>query len=141
MLKRYCEGRVPKRSNELAGDAEKAVNETTRHLRAFELQGALQAIWLLVNRGNLYVEQTAPFKLAKDAAQATRLDEVLYNLVEISRILAVLLNPFVPSTAQRIYAQLGLGEVPAGVSATAWGGIDPGHTIGEIQPLFPRKDR
>ncbi len=55
-----------------------------------------------------------PFKLAKDPAQAQRLDEVLYNLAETCRILAVLLWPFLPGTATKIYSQLGLNPVEAG---------------------------
>jgi methionyl-tRNA synthetase len=86
------------------------------------------------------VDQTAPFKLAKDPAQAKRLDEVLYNLAETCRVLAVLLQPFLPGTAAKIYAQLGLAEAPDKFSGTAWGGLNPGHKIGEPAPLFPRKD-
>ena len=94
----------------------------------------------MVNRANQYVDQTAPFKLAKDPAHASRLDEVLYNLAEVCRVLAVLLWPFVPGTAERIYAQLGLGSSPATFSGSAWGGLAAGQTIGEPAPLFPRKD-
>ena len=75
--------------------------ETRALLEQNQLQDALQAIWSLVTRANQYVDQTAPFKLAKDPAQAERLDEVLYNLAEICRILAVLLWPFLPGTAGR----------------------------------------
>jgi len=140
MLKRYRQGVVPARSDELAPDAAKAVAATERHWRDHELQGALQTIWALVNRANQYVDQTAPFKLAKDPAQAARLDEVLYNLGEICRVLAVLLWPFIPTTAERIYAQLGLGASPGRFTEAAWGGLTPGQAVGEPAPLFPRKD-
>ena len=141
MLKRYRQGVVPQRSDELAPDAARAAAETTARLESYELQGALQSIWGLVNRANQYVDQTAPFKLAKDPAQAKRLDEILYNLAETSRILAVLLQPFLPATAARIYAQLALPIVPDRLSAAAWGQLLPGHTIGEVSALFPRKDQ
>jgi methionyl-tRNA synthetase len=140
MLKRYRAGKVPARSSELKADADGIAAGAANHFRNFELQGALETIWRLVARGNVYVEQTAPFKLAKDPAQGGRLDEVLYNLAEVCRILAVLLEPFMPATAQKIYSQLGLGTVPHQISAAAWGRLEPGHVIGEIQPLFPRKD-
>ncbi|MFO1514109.1 MAG: hypothetical protein U1F83_14545 [Verrucomicrobiota bacterium] len=84
-----------------------------------ELQGALQSIWQLVTRANQYVDQTKPFSLAKDPAQAKRLDEVLYNLTETCRVLAVLLWPFLPGTAGKIYAQLGLTGAPDKFSAAA----------------------
>ncbi len=86
------------------------------------------------------MDQTAPFKLAKDPARATRLDEVLYNLAETCRVLAVLLGPFIPQTAAKIYAQLGLSGEPNKFAAAAWGGLVAGHKIGEPAPLFPRKD-
>jgi methionyl-tRNA synthetase len=103
---------VPARSDELAPDAAKTLAKTGELLRQNELQGALECIWGLVSRANQYVDQTAPFKLAKDPAQSKRLDEVLYNLAETCRVLAVLLWPFLPGTSERIYAQLGLKELP-----------------------------
>jgi methionyl-tRNA synthetase len=140
MLKRYRQGIVPKRSDELAGDAAKAIAATEKNLREFQLQSGLESIWALVTRANQYVDQTAPFKLAKDPAQAARLDEVLYNLAETCRVLAVLLWPFVPSTSEKIYAQLGLKGAPDKFSEAAWGKLAAGHAIGEPAPLFPRKD-
>ena len=104
------------------------------------LQGALQSIWSLVTRANQYVDHTAPFKMAKDPGQAARLDEVLYNLAEVCRILAVLLWPFLPGTAAKIYSQLSLAGTPDKFSAARWAGLPTGHNIGAPAPLFPRKD-
>ncbi|HEY9508967.1 MAG TPA: methionine--tRNA ligase, partial [Verrucomicrobiae bacterium] len=87
-----------------------------------------------------YVDQTAPFKLAKDPAQAARLDEVLYNLTETCRVLAVLLWPFLPGTAAKIISQLGLTGEPNQFAEASWGKLVAGHSIGEVAPLFPRKD-
>jgi methionyl-tRNA synthetase len=140
MLKRYRNGVVPARSNELAADAAKAADETRALFKQSQLQSALQSIWGLVNRANQYVDQTKPFSLAKDPAQAQRLDEVLYNLAEACRVLAVLLWPFLPGTATKIYAQLGLTGSPDKLDAATWGGLQAGQTIGEPAPLFPRKD-
>ena len=140
MLKRYRQGVVPARSDELAADAAKAADETRSLFQQSQLQAALQSIWGLVNRANQYVDQTAPFKLAKDPAQARRLDEVLYSLAETCRVLAVLLWPFLPGTATKIYVQLGLPGAPDKMTAATWGGLPPGHAIGEPAPLFPRKE-
>ena len=140
MLKRYRGGIIPAQSNELAPEAQKAVEETVRLLRENELQDALIAIWSLVNRANQYVEQTAPFRLAKDPAKAARLDEVLYNLCEVCRILAVLLAPFLPATAPKIYEQLALPSGPSAFTEAQWGTLKPGHQTGEPAVLFPRKD-
>jgi len=141
MLKRYRDGVVPPRHNELAPETEQAVHETVAQLRGARLQGALQTIWSLVTRANQYVDRTAPFKLAKDPSQAARLGEVLYNLAETCRVLAVVLWPFVPGTADKIYAQLGLSGSPDKMSAAAWGTLNAGHNIGEPAALFPRKDQ
>jgi methionyl-tRNA synthetase len=140
MLKRYRNGIVPVKSNELAADAAKAADETRALLKQSQLQAALQSIWGLVNRANKYVDETAPFKLAKDPAQAARLDEVLYNLAESCRVLAILLNPFLPGTSAKIYAQLGLPGAPDKLADSTWGGLPAGHAIGEPAPIFPRKD-
>ncbi len=140
MLKRYRGGTVPALSTELKEAAEKIIAETRSLLEQNHLQAALQSIWSLVARGNQYVDHTAPFKLAKDPAQANRLDEVLYNLAEVCRIIAVLLSPFLPGTAAKIYAQLGLKSAPQDFSAARWGLLEPGHAIAAPAPLFLRKD-
>lgn len=140
MLNKYRDGVVPAASRELAADAEAAARETADKLAGNDLQDALVAIWSLVNRANLYVEQTKPFSLAKDPAQAARLDEVLYNLVESCRVLAVLLWPFIPGTSEKIFAQLNLPGTPGDWKLAAWGGLQPSHKVGAPIPLFPRKD-
>jgi len=161
MLKRYRNGVVPAQpltrssitlspsggerdgvrgEGELADDAAKIITETLALLEKNNLQAALLSIWSLVTRANQYVDHTAPFKLAKDPAQAKRLDEVLYNLAETCRLLAVLLWPFLPGTACKIFAQLGLNTAPDKLAAASWGGLAAGHTIGQPEPLFPRKD-
>ncbi|MFO1460429.1 MAG: methionine--tRNA ligase [Verrucomicrobiota bacterium] len=140
MLNRYRDGIVPPVSTELSVDAGAAVRETVAHLESHRLQDALVSIWSLVNRANLYVEQTRPFNLAKDPSQAARLDEVLYNLVEVCRILAVLLWPFLPGTAEKIFLQLNASGTPDRIEHASWGGMVTGERIGAAVPLFPRKD-
>ena len=141
MLKRYRNGVVPERSDELTDEVNRTVRETGSNLRQFRLQAGLQTIWSLINRVNQYVDQTAPFKLAKDPAQSKRLDEVLYNLAETCRILAVLLWPYLPTTAEKINVQLGLDGLPDRMNLANWGGLKSGHTIGKPEALFPRKDQ
>jgi methionyl-tRNA synthetase len=140
MLKRYRNGIVPKPSGELEPDATRVIAETIALLEKNHLQAGLQSVWSLVTRANQYVDHTAPFKLAKDPGQAERLDEVLYNLAEVCRILAILLWPYLPGTATKINAQLGMSGEPNSLAAAAWGGLQPGHAIGTPAPLFPRKD-
>jgi methionyl-tRNA synthetase len=140
MLKRYRAGIIPPPSEDLRAEAKEAAAEVIGHLENHQLQAALIAIWALITRANQYVDQTAPFKLAKDPSQAARLDQVLYSLCETCRLLAVLLWPFLPGTAGKIFHQLGLPGAPDRLAQATWGGLQAGHTIGEPAPLFPRKD-
>jgi methionyl-tRNA synthetase len=140
MLNRYRGGTLEATSDELAADAEKWIAEARKNYESHHLQAALVSIWGLVDRANQYVEQTAPFKLAKLDDQADRLNEVLYNLAEACRILAVLLWPVVPETAGKIFGQLGIDDSPANFSLAKWGGLAKGHTCNKPTPLFPRKD-
>jgi len=140
MLNRYCGGTLETTSNELAADAEKWVAEARKNYESHQLQASLVSIWGLVDRANQYVEQTAPFKLAKQDDQADRLNEVLYNLAEACRVLAVLLWPVVPETAEKIFDQLGIDDSPADFRLAKWGGLAKGHTCNKPTPLFPRKD-
>jgi methionyl-tRNA synthetase len=140
MLRRYRQGVVPPRSDELAAEVDAAARAALDQLQRYQLQAALLRIWSIVTRANQYVDHTAPFKLAKDPAQHARLDAILYNLVEVCRVLAILLWPFIPESAERIFAQLGLPHHPARFADLAWGGLAPGHTIGQPEALFPRKD-
>jgi methionyl-tRNA synthetase len=140
MLKRYRNGITPPQHGELQQFATSVTEITKRKLEQNQLQAALQSIWSLVTRANQYVDQTAPFKLAKDPAQSKRLDEVLFNLAETCRVLAVLLWPFLPDTAIKIYTQLGLNETPYKFVEATWGKLKSGHTIGKPAPLFPRKE-
>ncbi|MGV3773906.1 MAG: class I tRNA ligase family protein [Verrucomicrobiales bacterium] len=140
MLLRYREGVLSKVSEELKPEVTKWLDEARAALGEYRLQDALVATWSIVTRANQYVDQTAPFKLAKDPTQAERLDEVLYNLAEVARIVAALVAPFMPETASKIHTQLGLSGEFGNVSDITWGGLQVGHKIGLPAPLFPRKD-
>ena len=140
MLNRYRDGKVPAVSTELQSEAAEFLRKACAHYEKHEIQDALTTIWGLITRANQYVDQTAPFKLAKDSAQAARLDEVLYNLVEICRLIAILIAPVLPDSSAKILEQLNLGSSPQTIKNLAWGGLAPGHKIGQPAPLFPRKD-
>lgn len=141
MLHRYRGGVLSRRSDGLSAETAVAAADTVSLLRECQPQAALQAIWTLITRANQYVDQTAPFKLAKDPTQADKLDEVLYTLAEVCRVLAILLWPFIPGTAEKIFAQLGIEAIPDEFARSSWGGLREGHKIGPIAPLFPRRDQ
>lgn len=140
MLRRYRNGIVPPPHDELADEAGRVTEAVRTCLQQNRLQAALVSIWSLITRANQYVDHTTPFKLAKDPTQAARLDQILYNLAETCRVLAVLLWPFLPTTATRIYAQLGLSHEPCRLADAAWGGLPAGHVVAQPEPLFPRRD-
>ncbi len=110
----------------------------------FDFRTALGAIWELVAAANRYVDETAPWTLAKratagDEKAAQRLDTALWTLAESLRLLAVLLVPFLPTTSERIRAQLGLaGPVGCWEEETRWGQLTAGGAAGEAVPIFPR---
>ncbi len=141
MLNKYRDGVVPARSDTLEPDATKAVTETVALLKTNDLQEALVAIWTLVNRANKFIDETRPFTLAKDPAKAGELDAVLYNLIESCRILAVLLTPFVPTSATKILGQLGFEQTGATVWDAKWGNLPAGHKVNAPLPLFPKKEK
>jgi methionyl-tRNA synthetase len=140
MLNRYRGGKVPALSTELARETSEFIQSARTEYEQHHIQAALVATWGLITRANQYVDQTAPFKLAKDPAQAKRLDEVLYNLAEICRIIAIMIAPVLPETSAKILEQLNLGSSKQTLANLAWGGLEEGHQIGAPAPLFPRKD-
>ena len=101
---------------------------------------ALAEIWKLVNACNKYIDVTAPWTLAKSEAGQERLKTVLYNLAESLRIIAVLLVPFLTSTPQKMFAQLGVDGKQASYETLAWGGSVPGSVVHKGEALFPRID-
>ncbi|WP_305043890.1 methionine--tRNA ligase [Geoalkalibacter sp.] len=100
---------------------------------------ALQAIWELIGAANKYIDDTAPWALAKDPAQVGRLGTVMYNLLEGTRLIALLVNPFMPDTARKIMTILGCGDEDLSFAGHEnWGGLKPGSQILKAEPLFPR---
>ena len=100
---------------------------------------AIDEIFTLLRRSNKYIDETMPWALAKDESKRARLGTVLYNLLESIRFAATMLRPYLPETAERIFAQLNVED--KGVeSLAAFGGLVPGHTVGTAQVLFARID-
>lgn len=98
---------------------------------------AAETVMALAKRCNKYIDETAPWALAKDDANRERLEAVLYNLLECIRVIGILLTPFMPSTAQAIHTQLG---TTLSAMTDAVYGAAPQHTVGTPSPLFARID-
>ncbi|BCS53801.1 methionine--tRNA ligase [Geobacter sp. SVR] len=98
---------------------------------------ALQAIWEVVSAGNKYIDESAPWVLAKDPAQRGRLATVMYCLLESQRIVHTLVSAFMPGTAAKALQSLGCGgEIDK--TGLVWGGLQAGCTITKAEALFPR---
>lgn len=145
MIEKYHGGVVTHKEGTEAVDKEfiALVNETVAvysdAMDHMELNQAIKDVWNLIGRANKYIDETAPWILAKDPAQAERLQAVMYNLAEALRIIAILIAPFVPVTAPKIYEQLGLGKPESFFMADAvWGKLATGTKVQKGEPLFPR---
>ena len=104
-----------------------------------EINTAIKAVWALISRANKYIDETAPWILAKDAAKADRLKTVMYNLAETLRIVAILISPYIPTTSPKIYTQLGLAAPEQFLLENAvWGGLANGTKVCKGEPLYPR---
>ena len=111
------------------------------HMEQFAFQSALAEIFALISRANKYIDETAPWVLAKDEANLPRLARVLYNLAESVRIATVLLKPFMPDTAEKIFSQIGAAaEVQSWDSAAIWGALNADAALVKGETLFPRID-
>jgi methionyl-tRNA synthetase len=137
MVRRYRDGVLPAApiDPELAGDFEGFADEVRELLDRAELTQALDAIWQRVRRLNRYVEERAPWTLAKDEEQAGELDGVLASLAEGLRVLAVLLWPYMPSSCERLLGALGATEASFAAAELGAGRIERVHTL---DSLFPK---
>ncbi len=120
----------------LALDTSKRVEERMETLRVSD---ALDEIFTLLRRSNKYIDETQPWILGKDESKKERLATVLYNLLESIRIAAVLIEPFLPETAQKIYKQLNTNKTNW-ESLQEFNGMTPGDKVGTPEILFARID-
>jgi methionyl-tRNA synthetase len=115
---------------------EKARRDVDAAMEEFAFQRALVSIWEFIAIVNGYVDAVQPWALAKDPARRERLDGALYTLAEALRCLAILLDAFLPGSAQKIRDVFGIGAQTH--ADLRWGGIAPGTKVSKPAPLFPR---
>ncbi|XHR27761.1 MAG: methionine--tRNA ligase [Chthoniobacteraceae bacterium] len=138
MAKRYRASVVkkPADNTEWLAEIKAVVDLYTAKMDQYLPHAALEAAFGLAAKCNAYIEAQAPWKLAKDPAQADQLDAVLYNLAEALRVLSILISPVLPEASAGMAAQLNL---PAGSTlADVATPLADGHTLGAPTPLFPR---
>lgn len=121
--------------------AQTTAAEYEKAMEHMDINGAIKAVWALVSRTNKYIDETGPWALAKDPAKKGRLNTVLYNLAETLRIVTILISPFMPVTAPKIWAQLGITDNIINMrlnDAKSWGRLTAGTKVGKPEPIFPR---
>ncbi len=140
MVRRYRDGELPAVAldDELAGDFEGLDEEVRGLLDRAELTQALDAIWQRVRRLNRYVEERAPWTLAKDDANPGALDAVLASLAEGVRVVSVLLHPYMPASTERLLDALGVEDRTLDAARFGVGRADATRPVGELAPLFPK---
>jgi len=151
MVGKYCDGVVPAYVGDwAAADAEGAVlrdiaaglyDTVEAAYDRFDYSGALVAVWELVRAANRYLEDSAPWGLAKDPAQADRLANVLWSTLEAVRVIALYTAPTMPATSDEVCARLSLA--PATTIGNLkhdarWGHLPPGNKVVKGDPLFLR---
>jgi methionyl-tRNA synthetase len=145
MLNKYFDGVLPEPETANAIDQAlidqftTTIKKVDNLLEDMAFNKALMAIWELISAGNKYIDETAPWTLAKDPEQRQRLGTVMYNLLESIRIISLLVAPFMPDTGEKILDILGCDSKNLMLDGQdQWGGLKPGATIEKATPLFPR---
>ena len=152
MITRYFKGEIPYPSNAAHTPADAAIAEAARRTIAdygtlfdqFQFSRALETAWGLVSAVDKYIVENEPWSLGdkQDEESRSRLATVLYTSAEALRIVTALAHPVMPDATAKIWAQLGLGDIGKfDLTKLQWGQLRLGTKLGEVQAVFPRKDK
>jgi methionyl-tRNA synthetase len=143
MVGRYSGGKIPE-INESNAPFRAALEDVARRIpeytAAFTFSKLLVDVWSVVNSINRYIVDEQPWVLAKNPESHERLQQVLYNSCEGLRIIAGVIAPVIPQSADLIWQQLGIAKraSEANIADLKWGGLSAGTAIGSVVPIFPR---
>ena len=148
MVGKYFGGKLPEArqadalDDDLLAQAKSLRDKYEAAMERYAFQDALAEVFKVVARANKYIDETAPWALAKDMdANGARLATVMYNLLETTRICGVLLTPFMPESMTKLFAQIGADEAgQTWESAAAWGALSQTASVTKGENLFPRVD-
>ena len=147
MVNKYFNGVIPSVRKEGAFDKELiemsiSIRATVEdYMDSMQLSSALAEIWKLISRTNKYIDETAPWALAKDESNKSRLAAVMYNLCESIRIISTLIYPFMPNTSPKINEQIGIvSELFNWENSDKWGVLPEGFEVKKGEIIFPRID-
>ena len=145
MTKKYFDGVIPTPDvkepidDELYAAVREGIDKSVELMGAYHVADSLEAIFSMLRRANKYIDETMPWVLAKSEETKGRLATVIYNLLEVIRTAAVLLVPYIPSTANAIFGQLGTDKTEF-ESVASFGALESGKPLGEAFTLFARID-
>lgn len=125
----------------LINDATKTIAEYKNYMDNMKLSDSIKLVWSFISRTNKYIDETTPWVLGKDEVRKAELNRVLYDLVESLRAISVMIEPFIPTTARRIWAQLNLPQNFDEIRISdieGWGKTPVGIQINKPEQLFPR---
>ena len=139
MLLRYRDGSIPAVTTdpELVGAFEGLSADVATLLDRLEVTQALELIWQRVRRLNRYVEERAPWQLARDPEAAGALDETLASLAEGVRVVSVLLHPYIPASTARLLEAIGSPRF--GYEGASFAPDVSGGSVSALEPLFPKR--
>ena len=147
MVLKYFDGTLPTEREaapedaELVGMASGLREKYQKLMDTFQTQAALEEVFRVISRANKYIDENAPWVLAKDEGKKARLASVMYNLLESLRICTCLLTPFMPGSCTKAFEQIGADEaVRNWDSAAVWGSLPADVTVKKGDTLFPRID-
>ena len=145
MIEKYHGGIVHKVQStdpldvKMAGLAAETLTKYRTAMDKLSLNEAIRELWSYIGVANKYIDESAPWVLAKDPAKAERLQAVMYNLADSLRNIAIMLSPFMPGTSPRIFTQLGLTTPEQfSLEEVAWGNFPDGTKVAKGEPLYPR---
>lgn len=147
MVNKYFNGNLPEYNGcpndvdkELEEFAKQTINEFEEKMKEFEISDALKTIWKLISRTNKYIDETAPWALAKNEEEKEKLESVMYHLIANLKQIAIMIRPFIEETSDNMLKQMGMNE------NVKWQDLDNYKKIKNIkviekgEPLYMRKD-
>jgi len=147
MVEKYFGGTLPENHEDGVEDNELITMAAGLHstyetqMEKYSFQNALAEIFKVTSRANKYIDETAPWILAKDEDKKPRLAAVLYNLLETIRICTIMLSPVMPDSCEEIFKQIGVPEqLTTFENASVYGGLQKNTTVCKGEIIFPRLD-
>ena len=150
MINKYCDGIIPVNITEktdfddiLNEFAQNQISKIEKEMDSYHISNAIQEAWKYISRVNKYIDETAPWVLAKEPENKEKLNSVMFNLAEALRKIAIIVSPYIRNTSEQILKQLGIE-----LDNLNWDKINESNAIKEntkvvekAEPIFMRLDK